>query len=104
MTVQDVIGELLYHGFEILNVVNETRDYEPTMVEWAKRLDQAKDDIIAGWGEETYQVFRLFLWGGNHAFKCNTLQAYHKVAERTPSPGPRPSAIRRTLQFFGTLR
>lgn len=104
MTLQDVIGELLYHGFGIVNVVNESQDYEFTMLEWAKRLDLAKEGIVAGWGEETYRIFRLFLWGGTHAFKSNDLQAYHLVAERRPSPGPRPSSLRRTLQFLGSLR
>lgn len=104
MTLQDVVAELLYHGFEILDVTRETRDYELTMLEWAKRLDAAKDDIVAGWGEETYRVFRLFLWGGTHAFRSNNLQAYHLVAERTSSLGPRPSTIRRMIQFLGNLR
>ncbi|KAK2807878.1 hypothetical protein FQN50_005267 [Emmonsiellopsis sp. PD_5] len=104
MTVQDVMGELLLHGFEIVNVERETRDYELTMLEWAKRLDAAKDEIIAGWGEETYRVFRLFLWGGTHAFRTNALQAYHLVAERTASKGPRPSTARRIRQFLGNLR
>lgn len=57
------MAEFLYHGFEIIEVVRETKDYELTMLEWTKRLDAAKDEVIAGWGEETYRVFRLFLWG-----------------------------------------
>jgi cyclopropane-fatty-acyl-phospholipid synthase len=63
ITVQDVMAEFLYHGFEVIEVVRETKDYELTMLEWTKRLDAAKDEVIAGWGEETYRVFRLFLWG-----------------------------------------
>lgn len=102
-TLQDVLSEMLYHGFEIVEVARETKDYELTMLEWAKRLDAAKEEIIAGWGEETYRVFRLFLWGGTHAFKTNSLQAYHMIAERTPNPGPRPSIPRRITQF-STLR
>ncbi|KAJ5964047.1 uncharacterized protein N7479_003923 [Penicillium vulpinum] len=104
MTLQDVLAELLYHGFQVLDVVNETRDYELTMVEWAKRLDSAKEELIAGWGEQNYRVFRLCLWGGSHAFKTNALQAYHMVVERTSSPGPRPSIPRRFRQFLGSLR
>lgn len=104
MTVQDVMAEFLYHGFEVIEVARETKDYELTMLEWAKRLDSAKNEVIAGWGEETYRVFRLFLWGGTHAFKTNALQAYHVVAEKTNSPGPRPSTYRRIIQFLGTLR
>ncbi|KAJ5136924.1 hypothetical protein N7448_005478 [Penicillium atrosanguineum] len=99
MTVQDVMAEFLYHGFEIVEVARETKDYELTMLEWAKRFDEAKDEIIAGWGEETYRVFRIFLWGG---FSC--FQAYHMVAEKTASMGPRPSTYRRVIQFLGNLR
>ncbi|KAG5978984.1 hypothetical protein E4U55_005683 [Claviceps digitariae] len=100
MTVQDVVGELLYHGFALLKVNGETQDYHLTMLEWARRLDQAKDAIIAGWGEETYRVFRLMMWGGQHALKVNNLQAYRLVVQRTESPGPRPSRIRRFLREF----
>ncbi|KAJ5526696.1 hypothetical protein N7513_010855 [Penicillium frequentans] len=104
MTLQDVMAEFLYHGFEVVEVARETKDYELTMLEWAKRLDQARDEVIAGWGEETYRVFRVFLWGGSHAFKTNSLQAYHLVAEKTASMGPRPSTYRRLVQFLGNLR
>lgn len=104
MTVQDVMAEFLYHGFEVVEVARETRDYELTMLEWAKRFDLAKDEIIAGWGEDTYRVFRVFLWGGTHAFRTNSLQAYHIVAKKTGSLGPRPSTYRRVVQFLGTLR
>ena len=104
MTLQDVIAELLYHGFEIVDVTRETRDYELTMLEWAKRLDAAEDVITARWGKETYRAFRLFLWGGTHAFRTNALQAYHLIAERTATPGPRPSVARRVVQFLAGLR
>ena len=33
--MQDVLAELLYYGFEIVEVARETRDYELTMLEWA---------------------------------------------------------------------
>lgn len=104
MTVQDVMAEFLYYGFEVVEVVRETKDYELTMLEWAKRFDLAKDEIIAGWGEDTYRVFRVFSWGGTHAFRTNSLQAYHIVAEKTGSLGPRPSTYRRVVQFLGNLR
>jgi cyclopropane-fatty-acyl-phospholipid synthase len=90
--------------FEILDVTRETRDYELSMLEWAKRLDAAKDDVVARWGEETYRAFRLFLRGGAHAFRTNALQAYHLVAERRAAPGPRPSTASRVVQFLAGLR
>ncbi|KAG5942250.1 hypothetical protein E4U59_001243 [Claviceps monticola] len=100
MTVQDVVEELLYHGFELLRIEGETKDYHLTMLEWARRLDEAKEAIIAGWGEETYRVFRLMMWGGQHSFKVNALQAYHLVVQKTISRGPRPSGLRRFVRKF----
>ncbi|KAJ5170099.1 uncharacterized protein N7500_002882 [Penicillium coprophilum] len=104
MSLQDVLVELLYHGFAVLDVSNETEDYKLTMLEWAKRLESAKEDLIAGWGDQNYRLFRLYLWGGVHAFEANSLQAYHVVVERTSSPGPRPSIPRRFGQFLWNLR
>ncbi|KAG6085738.1 hypothetical protein E4U16_002112 [Claviceps sp. LM84 group G4] len=100
MTVQDVVAELLYHGFELLRIEGETKNYHLTMLEWARRLEEAKDAIIAGWGEETYRLFRLMLWGGQHSFKVNALQAYHLVVQKTNSRGPRPSSLRRFVRKF----
>jgi cyclopropane-fatty-acyl-phospholipid synthase len=104
MTLQDVLAEFLYHGFEVLEVTNERKDYELTMLEWAKRLDGAKEFFVAGWGEECYRVHRLYLWGGMHSFKTGSLQAYHFVAQKTESLGPRPSIPKRIQQFLGNLR
>ncbi|KAL4790486.1 S-adenosyl-L-methionine-dependent methyltransferase [Aspergillus venezuelensis] len=104
MTVQDVMGELLLHGFEVDKVICETKDYQLTIAEWARRLDEARDEVIAGWGEQTYRIFRIYLWGGAHAFRVNSLQAYHVVAERTSNLGPRPGTLKRVAQSFGKLR
>jgi cyclopropane-fatty-acyl-phospholipid synthase len=87
-----------------LEVVGETRDYGLTMLEWARRLDEDRDFVVAGWGEEVYRVHRLFLWGGMHAFKTGSLQAYHFVARKSESPGPKPSIPRRVQPFLGNLR
>ncbi|KGY15868.1 hypothetical protein PABG_11110 [Paracoccidioides brasiliensis Pb03] len=74
MTLQGVIAESLYRGFEMLNVAKVTRNYELTMLEWAKRLD-----------------FEL-------GTPTNALRAHHLVAEWTLSPGPPFS--RRIIHFY----
>jgi cyclopropane-fatty-acyl-phospholipid synthase len=104
LSVQDIIQELLIHGFELVDLRRETHDYELTIQGWAQRLDAARDKIIAGWGEQTYRAFRLFLWGGAHAFRTNRLQAYHLVAQRRADRGPRLGLTRRLAQVVGSLR
>src|SRR5205085_6822305 len=104
LALQDIIEELLYHGFEVVDVRRETRDYELTIRHWAKRLDKHHREIEARWGEQRWRAFRIYLWGGAHAFKTNRLPAYHLLAEKRPAPGPRPSNWRRFWHFLAGLR
>lgn len=95
LCLQDLVREMLYYGMDIVDLKNETRDYELTMRQWAMRLDEARPEIVARWGEETYRTFRMYLWGGTRAFYHDRVQAYSLVAERRENPGPRPGVIRR---------
>jgi cyclopropane-fatty-acyl-phospholipid synthase len=98
MCLQDTIQEALYHGFQVVEVKEESHDYELTMLHWAQRLDRSREKIVSAWGEELYR-FRLFLWGGVLAFRTGHLQAYHLVARRGAGPGPRPGLARRLKSF-----
>ena len=66
------------------------------MRHWAERFDAQREVIVARWGEKLYRAHRVFLWGGCHAFRHDGLQAYHLVARRGPTPGPRPGILTRT--------
>ena len=102
--LQDMVQELLFHGFDVVEVRRETHDYELTISEWARRLDAAREEISDRWGESLYRLFRVYLWGGAHAFATNRLQAYHLVAQRRDDPGPRPGLPRRVGGFVASLR
>ena len=102
--LQDMIQELLFHGFEIVRVRRETRDYELTMRHWAQRFDRAHEQVAARWSEGVYRAFRVFLWGGAHGFLTNRLQAYSLVAERHADRGPRPGPLRRFGHFLLSQR
>ncbi len=104
LALPDMIEELLFHGFEIVEVDRGTRDYERTMRAWALRLDANHDEIARRWGEHAYRSFRVFLWGGAQGFHTNRLQAYTLVAERHKSEGPRPGRLRRAAHFAASLR
>jgi len=103
LALPDLIEELLFHGFEIVEVRRETRDYELTMAHWASRFENKRDEIIPRWGDARYRAWRMYLWSGAHAFKTNDLQAYHLVAERRTDPGPRPGVRRRCGHFLRSL-
>jgi cyclopropane-fatty-acyl-phospholipid synthase len=97
LSLHDLIAELNYHGMDILEVKNESRDYELTMLHWAHRFDQAKDFIVANWGERLYRMFRLYLWGGHVNFRHDGLQAYRVLTRRSDGRGPRPGLLRRAM-------
>lgn len=103
LCLQDLIQELVFAGFDIVRVKEETRDYGLTMRHWAERFDAQHSMVAARWGEPLYRAHRLFLWGGSHGFLNGRLQAYHLVARRTESPGPRPGVMSRTKQFVKSL-
>jgi cyclopropane-fatty-acyl-phospholipid synthase len=103
LCLQDIVQELLFHGFELLEVHNESRDYEWTMRQWAERFDAARAAIAERWGEKVYRAFRVYLWGGCHAFQVDRLQAYHLTARRGEGPGPRPGLLRRGRNFVRGL-
>ncbi|HEY7404430.1 MAG TPA: class I SAM-dependent methyltransferase [Candidatus Angelobacter sp.] len=100
MCLQDVVQEALYHGFSISEVKEESHDYELTMLNWARRLDLHRDEIIKRWGERVYRIFRLYLWGGVPAFRDDQLQAYHLIARRGEGQGLRPGLARRISGFI----
>jgi cyclopropane-fatty-acyl-phospholipid synthase len=99
MCLQDVVRELILNGMRLLTVSEESHSYHLTMRHWAERFDEAREAVIANYGEPLYRAFRLYLWGGAHAFQADILQAYHLVAERGPTMGPRPALRRRVTDF-----
>ena len=104
LCLQDLLGELLFHGMDIVETKNETHDYDLTMRHWAERFDANKDFIIAKWGLATYRMWRLYLWTGSYGFHVDALQAYHVVAEKRRDAGPRPGLLRRTAQFIRSFK
>ena len=107
LVLPDMLQELIRHGFHVEQVRNETDDYRLTMRKWAEKLDRPRDgrSTSAGTGASTlYRGYRLYLWGGTHAFSSDRLQAYSIVAQRGEKPGPRPGTLRRVASFVASLR
>ncbi|MEV4756719.1 class I SAM-dependent methyltransferase [Micromonospora sp. NPDC049559] len=65
--------------FELLSVEDDRHNYYLTCREWARRLDERRDEIVRRWGEPLYRRFRLFLWGSAAGFDTGLVQAYRWV-------------------------
>jgi cyclopropane-fatty-acyl-phospholipid synthase len=92
LSLHDLMAELNYGGLQLMELKNESLDYEITMRHWARRFEQNREAIIARWGDRLYRMFHLYLWGGHHCFRWDTLQAYRllirRPEERVADPGP----------------
>ncbi|HEX5540098.1 MAG TPA: class I SAM-dependent methyltransferase [Micromonospora sp.] len=65
--------------FELLSIVNDRHNYFLTCREWARRLDAAREEIVARWEESLYRRFRLFLWGSASGFETGLVQDYRWI-------------------------
>lgn len=104
LALPDLTQELIYHGFAVGSVEENSKDYEKTMREWAIRLDANRTLVRQKWGEYHYRTWRVFLWGGYAAFQSGRLQSYTVVAERRDDEGPRPGRLKRVGQFAASFR
>tara|TARA_Y100000588_G_scaffold382259_1_gene469382 strand:+ start:780 stop:2042 length:1263 start_codon:yes stop_codon:yes gene_type:complete len=99
----DLVQEFLLNGFKVLETVDEGHDYDLTLHHWASRFEANREVVVKRWGEKVFRAFRMYLWGGSHAMRVHTLQAYHVVAERKEIPGIRPGLIKRIRYFIRSL-
>ncbi|WP_221321844.1 class I SAM-dependent methyltransferase [Actinoplanes sp. L3-i22] len=71
--------------FDLLSVQDDRHNYYLTCREWAKRLDDRREEIVARWGEELYRRFRIFLWGSASGFDTRLVQAYRWTLQYNPA-------------------
>ncbi|SDD09869.1 class I SAM-dependent methyltransferase [Actinokineospora iranica] len=76
LLLHDYLRQVAKSPFYLRSVNDERHNYYLTCKAWAQRLDAAHDDIVAGWGEQAYRQFRLFLWGSAAGFNSGLVQAY----------------------------
>ena len=103
LCLPDLVQEFIMHGFKVVEAVDETHEYDLTLHHWAARFEANREIVVKRWGERVFRAFRMYLWGGSHAMRARTLQAYHVVAERTEIPGIRPGLLKRTRYFIRSL-
>ncbi len=99
LSLQDFMAELAYGGLQVLELKNESRDYEITMLHWARRFEAAREFIVSKWGERLYRIFQLYLWGGHHCFHWDTLQAYRMIIRRPEIRDRDPGMFRRLMSI-----
>lgn len=70
-------------SFEPIAVHNDRHSYFLTLQQWARNLEAAHDELARRYGERTYRLFRLYLWGCAHQFRRDgELESYRIVFQR----------------------
>jgi cyclopropane-fatty-acyl-phospholipid synthase len=69
-------------SFESVEVHNDRHSYFLTLAEWARRLEAARAQLVASYGQRTFRLFQLYLWATAHAMSVGTLESYRVVIQR----------------------
>ena len=86
------------HGFNILELADDTESYACTVRDWADALESAREELARRFGEATVRTFLLYLRGSQHFFSRNRTQAHHLVGGRESAP------LEEDLRARGTWR
>ena len=74
-------------GFEIRDVENLREHYALTLRHWLRRLEEHRTEILSAVDEVTYRVWRLYLAGTAHGFRCGHLAVYQTLLAKLDSSG-----------------
>jgi cyclopropane-fatty-acyl-phospholipid synthase len=80
-----LVAAITRAGFNVTELSDDTLNCAYTVRDWAQRLETARDELTARFGEATVRAFLLYLWSSNHFLLENRTQAYHLVASRFPA-------------------
>jgi cyclopropane-fatty-acyl-phospholipid synthase len=80
--LHDFLDQVSRTNLEVVSIHNDRHSYYLTCLEWSKRLDAARDEIVSQYGEKVYRIFRLYLWGAAHSLYTRGLDAFRVVLER----------------------
>jgi cyclopropane-fatty-acyl-phospholipid synthase len=81
LLLHSYLGHVARSQFLLTSVADDRHNYFLTCQEWARRLDDARDEIVRRWGEQLYRRYRVFLWGSAAAFDTGLVQAYRWVLQ-----------------------
>ncbi len=67
---------------------NDRESYRLTTLQWARNLEDRRDEVVKRWGTKDFRTFQLYLWGCVDGFERDQVQGYRWVLQ-LPVPGKR---------------
>jgi cyclopropane-fatty-acyl-phospholipid synthase len=84
VVVPDLLAAANATRFEPIAIHNDRHAYYLTLQAWARNLEAARDELARRFGERTYRLFQMYLWGGAHQMQRDgTLESYRMVFQKS---------------------
>ena len=77
-----VLRETASAGLEVADVESLRRHYARTCLEWARRLEQNREQAIAAAGDKRYRIWQVYLAGCAHGFEHEWMNIYQVLARK----------------------
>jgi cyclopropane-fatty-acyl-phospholipid synthase len=77
-----VLRETASAGLEVADVESLRRHYARTCLEWARRLEQNREQAIAAAGDKRYRIWQIYLAGCAHGFEHEWMNIYQVLARK----------------------
>jgi cyclopropane-fatty-acyl-phospholipid synthase len=77
-----VLREMASAGFEVADVESLRRHYARTCFEWARRLEENREQAIASAGDKRYRIWQIYLAGCAHGFAHEWMNIYQVLARK----------------------
>jgi cyclopropane-fatty-acyl-phospholipid synthase len=83
VVMPDLLAAANRTSFEPIALHNDRHSYFLTLQQWARNLEAAHDELARRYGERTYRLFQLYLWGCAHQFRRDgELESYRIVFQK----------------------
>ena len=84
VVVPDLLAAANETSFEPIALHNDRHSYFLTLQSWARNLEAARRELVERFGERTFRVFQLYLWGGAHQLhRDGRMESYRVVFQRS---------------------
>jgi len=83
VVIPDLLAAANRTAFETVSLHNDRHSYFLTLQAWGRNLEAGRDALVPKYGERTFRLFQLYLWGCARQFqKDGELESYRIVFQK----------------------
>lgn len=83
VVIPDLLAAANRTAFETVSLHNDRHSYFLTLRDWGRNLEAQREALVSKYGERTFRLFQLYLWGCARQFqKDGELESYRVVFQK----------------------